>query len=379
MISFNQYNISKITILLIGFIHFPCYGVFDSADERKVYAISSIFLHSEPVSASAFIGDWDDALVSGENVFTYNYFEFGAEYKQYRIARIFRYDYILTFNEQTAELFYRDKNDLPIDKSEHYELFLAPQYIRSQGILFAYRFELSSRFSADIAITYLQGVELLDGEANVSVSGADFVDGKVDNANVAANYHYSEPELGEQERDYYYAESNSFEPWAPIKPKGKGFSSSLNLKWQATDALYMALQVDDLYHKVSWKQSPYTYDRYDYSPNVNVFPQFIGKLGLETFKQRLDPRVKLMVDYDLNDTFSIWSMYFHMPIKDFQQLGLQADLMSTRWRISYDFEAEAIGLTIINRFINLDLLSDDYLNYKNAHTLKIKLGIHLPF
>lgn len=346
----------------------------------ELYSESRAFIYSEPVSVNALLNDWNDTLESGDIAFTHNHFEAGARYKGFRIAKILRYDYVLRFNGQTANAFHQEQNDIEINPDENFDLLLAPQHARSNGLLVGYRWKIAPNLLADFAITRLEGIQLLDGEVSISVSGADFDDENLDRANAQVNYHYSEPKLSEEDdRTYYDAASQSFGRWNPDEPNGEGWSADIHLNWQIDSHFNLDLRIEDLYHSIKWDQAPFTRDQYLYDPDVHILPTFEGHLGTESFKQRFKARQQLRLKYDYSNRWAADISLYRANGVSFPRISVQCHWLWTQWKISYDTKAKATGVSLHNKYLSFDVLSDNLKDHKEAHTIGLRVGLHLPF
>lgn len=344
------------------------------------YSDSSAFIYSEPIPVDALLNEWDAPLKSGDIAFTHNRFEAGARFKGFRIAKILRYDYILRFNDQTAKAYHQDQNDIEINPDENFNLLLAPQHARSTGILVGYRWQIRQNLQVNFAITRLEGVQLLDGEVAISVSGADFDEQNLDRANANVDYHYSEPKLSEEENRIFYDQaSQSFGQWNPNEPKGTGWSSDINIHWQIDDHFSLNLRVEDLTHKIEWEETPFTRDQYQFDPDVHILPTFEGHLGFEQFEQHFKARQQLNLLYDYSSRWgSAISLYQANGIT-FPRISIYSRWLWTQWKISYDTKAKATGISLRNKYLTFDVLSDNLKDHKQAHTIGLKIGLHIPF
>jgi len=346
----------------------------------ELYSDSTAFIYSEPVSVDALLNDWNDTLESGDIAFTHNRFEAGARYKGFRIAKVLRYDYILRFNQQTATAYHQDQNDIDIDPETDFNLLLAPQHARSNGLLIGYRWKIRSNFQIDIAVTRLEGIQLLDGEVTVSVSGADFDEENLDRANANVNYHYSEPKLSEEDdRIFYDQSSQTFGEWNPAEPKGQGWSSDVLAHWKINRHFNATLWIEDLYHKIDWDNAPFTRDIYQYDPEVHILPTFEGRLGFEKFSQSFSARQHLNIQYDYSNRWGSEVSLYKANGITFPRISVYCHWLWTQWQVSYDTKAKATGIALHNKYLTFDVLSDNLKDHKKAHTIGLRVGLHIPF
>jgi len=90
------------------------------AGQAEFYLSSHIFGHSETAPIKQIVVDDFEGsdFDAGKHSFTHNVWEAGAVYKGIKLAVIARYDYALSYSEDTAYLVYADKNEIQIQKNK---------------------------------------------------------------------------------------------------------------------------------------------------------------------------------------------------------------------------------------------------------------------
>ena len=158
------------------------------AGEVQTYANLQSISYSEPVSISAIIRDWDSPFKGGDKALTINRAEFGVSDGSWQFGVIARYDFLMTFSEQTAELYYLTVNHLPLEAGKQYPLHLEVRSQFSRGLRLGYQRQWTSSLKAGVAVSYLQGLALTEGAVNGSaqVTAATDYDFQFD-----TNYLYS--------------------------------------------------------------------------------------------------------------------------------------------------------------------------------------------
>ncbi|MEI8642482.1 hypothetical protein P4S68_21705 [Pseudoalteromonas sp. Hal099] len=73
---------------------------------------AEIYTEAQPVQA--FVDDFDEPIKSGDSAFTYNIFEIGVGYNNFKVGLQSRYDYVLNFDPDTALYTYLEKTIYPL-------------------------------------------------------------------------------------------------------------------------------------------------------------------------------------------------------------------------------------------------------------------------
>ena len=294
--------------LLAVTLQTPAYGWFDGTigrhlpqDKLGAYSAFASDSFSEVMSIDALIDDFRGPLEPGHIAYTYNSAEVGIAYQGWRLARILRYDYALTFSEDTALLNYQIERggSASIDRSRGYDLLLKADHIRSQGVLIGKsfdiplsgrtlgRFEFKYPLKVDIEFTYLKSTQYYDGwirgtldEGNLTeaallefsseledlnslnVTGFSDIAAEGERLQLLANdlreivessdlylevdYSYYEPALREDEIEQFADDI------AGLNPQGRGYTIALQFQLQLTDRWQVQLGIHDLLSSIEW-------------------------------------------------------------------------------------------------------------------------------
>lgn len=225
---------------------------------------------SEPMAIEAYGDNWQGELHSGDIAWTRNRLELAARHGNWRIGYIQRYDYVIRTNEDTADLYYRDENDLPAPDGD-VPVRLRAWHLRAQGARFQYRLERGDGFYLVPSLSLLDGWAFQDGALHGLLSNDDGLAGQGD-----LSYRYSEDLLLDHQ----------FE-----RPGGRGIAIDLMIGWQS-ERRRAELQIEDLYGRLWWDDAPYTrgvldtVDRDD-PERVHLDPAFSGVRRLEDYAQRM--------------------------------------------------------------------------------------------
>ncbi|MGB6141893.1 MAG: hypothetical protein WBG55_16350, partial [Pseudoalteromonas rhizosphaerae] len=123
----------KKKILTLGFSAFLITPISYAAEQFQVFTTFDSEVYTEAQPVTAFIDDFDAPLTSGDSAFTYNVFEFGVGYGNFKVGYQSRFDYVLSFDPDTAVYFHTEKNDLPFE-DRNYVYYLDGKQSTTNGL-----------------------------------------------------------------------------------------------------------------------------------------------------------------------------------------------------------------------------------------------------
>ncbi|PKH01240.1 hypothetical protein CXF72_17655 [Psychromonas sp. MB-3u-54] len=289
-------------------------SAFSYADDYPVqpYFIADSFSYSETVSIESTLHGWEgDNFESGEQQWTWNWFELGVQYQHWAVGIVQRYDYALQFSPETADFFWlvANKKDLPVGKQ--YDLNLQVNALHSSGVRVSYANSLTNTFNYRVGLTYLQANYMINGQ----IKG---------NATAVGNSDYDY----QAALDYAYTTDDIFDRVVD-EPTGKGFALDLEFSYQITPSTHWQFQVRDLFAKLYWKNSPYTEgnstsERKEYDENgyVSINPILTGYEGTrDVYVQKLQPRWYSKVSHQLTSHYTAVLQYRYQYDRALFSLG----------------------------------------------------------
>ncbi|AMX03587.1 hypothetical protein [Microbulbifer thermotolerans] len=223
------------------------------------------------MSVDSILHDWNGRLYSGELAWSRNRFELSYRDQVWSLAYVQRYDYQLHFNDATADLYYREENDLPLPGGA-VRVKLDVWHLYADGVKFAYRWAWENGLLIEPAVTLLRPLDFQDGSLRGELQpGSGLLSGTAD-----LNYRYTEDRLLE----------HRFE-----QPSGTGATLDLTLSWKS-EVRELKLQLQDLYGRVDWKDAPYTLGSINTvdrgkPAKVELEPAFSGVRGEENYRQKM--------------------------------------------------------------------------------------------
>ncbi|HNI63502.1 MAG TPA: hypothetical protein PLF28_08600 [Agitococcus sp.] len=327
----------------------------------------NINAYAEPVSIKAFTDDWHDTLKKGDKAFLQGRAEISTKNQYRQLSILWRYDYLLDFSEQTAQIYHAYKNNyLPIAQQD-YPLFIKAKYSESYGIRWLQYQEFNKNLKLGLAINLLKGYKITDGqlEGNVNFKQQGFKVKDINNMQMDVNYYYDEPQLKEEQLEWY-----------PKNPSALGFSVDAELAWQINPKTHFLVQINDIYGRLYWQDIPTT--QYNASCQCYKFTHNIeGQLAIDDkYTQKLLINGKSILAYQLGDLYktelrglfnqslSLWQGVFLYNLKNNWQSGFITEP-----------QTRSLGVELKTKNIYVHFLTDD-LNTNQAHRLGFGLGVY---
>jgi len=250
--------------------------------------------YAEPTSIDSFLNEFNGDFEGGTQAFGHEWLEVGARSGNWELALLTRYDYDMSFSNDTAELYYLVNNELPLEPGREFHIDLAAKHYKTNGLRLGYLFQPAESLDIALGVAYLQGLKLTDG----SIVGEARA--------VAENdYDFS------FHADYYYSHDPLFDRVAE-QPGGWGYSVDLAADWQPIDNLGLHLQVKDLLGAIFWRDAPHTIADadsdnkvYDEDGYVIFNPMLNGLEEYRDFRQSLHAFGAIDMDYRLSAKYAL--------------------------------------------------------------------------
>lgn len=323
--------------------------------------------YSEPVPIFELIEDeFDSDLREGsEFAFTHDIARFGVRRGPWEASVFYRYDYYLKFHPDTAELYYRDRTDQPVEANRDYQIHLQAVHAQMYGFSLARAFRPHPKVRLAVRLNLLRTYDLTDG----------VLEG---HAIVAEDESYS----GSAWVDYSYQKDYLFDRPSVEGSKGWGASADLYLKWEVGERVGLELFAEDIVSRVEWKDAPFTTAEvnsrtttFDENGFIDVQPVLSGFEGYDDFSQELPRRYQLRLAYRPVERLEAELQFDRVQDFDLYRVNLAYQQnQDFDLQFSLDFTRRALGLGFRHRAIEFFLLSDD-LNFKDARALEFRFGL----
>jgi len=325
--------------------------------------------YSEPISIHDFTRHWQGDFQGGRHAFLLGRAELTYQEEKHEMSLIWRYDYLLNFSKDTAEIYNAYSKNLLPNTQRNYDLNLTANYTEARGIRWTPRLKMDNGLTISPGINVLQGNKLTDGHVsgNTLFSKAGFGGNDFKTADLSIDYRYSRPELHEEELN-----------WQPNKPTGIGGSLDLRVDWQPNEYKHIAVQLYDVYGQINWHKTPATQYHFNYQSAPQSY-NLTGQLGLDDqYIQHLPMRGILTGDF-ANKT--PWLSGFVVNANRYIWLGqLYVGYQSENFLTKFIIEPQtkSFGLDLSNSYLEFRWLADS-INTNNAYRLGAALSIRIPF
>lgn len=330
--------------------------------------------HSPAQPITTFIKDWDAPLDEGEHAYVQARTAINVKPANSRISYglAWRYDYLMRFNQQTADLYWQYQNKQIPNQNQTYELQLEAKHNERFGANVGFTQQLSPNWQLTTQANIWQGLHVLEGAATGSLTSQAFANGEVvrnidriDNTLTQVDYYYDKPALGEEDLNWY-----------PDKPKGYGYSLDLNLLGRLSDNTQLAIRGYDILGRMHWQDTPSTTYLLDYDINRATIDKTRGQLNTADVTQTLPWRVEANLLHQFNNQWQLGAQAQANDLQTLYQLSVGYQISNARFPVKLtgllEPQTKALGLAIDNKYGGLKFLADS-LDAEKAKRSEISL------
>lgn len=166
--------------------------------------------HSPTQPISAFLDDWSAPLESGDHAYAQGRtsLEIRPAGSAISYGLGWRYDYLMTFSKETAEVYWQYENRQPSSTSQDYPLFLEAKHNERFGANIGLTQQLLPNWQLTTRANLWQGLHALEGKIVGDLSTRVLPNNEVtdirdslDKTNAYIDYYYDKPALGEENLD----------------------------------------------------------------------------------------------------------------------------------------------------------------------------------
>ncbi|KMT65720.1 hypothetical protein XM47_08185 [Catenovulum maritimum] len=311
---------------------------------------------------------------AGRQAITHNRAFQRYQYQEFIFQLTARYDYNIQFTPDAAQLFFIDRNDRELDKTE-YDLFFRAKHIRANGLGIGYQFNYD-KLVIKTMLNYwdVQHMEdgYVDGQFLVQDDDSFEVTGEI-------NYKYFKDALLDRQN------CPSTDP--PVagchgawETDGSGYNLDVEFSYQFNQDWLVSGIVYDLYNEFNFERVGATLGSLDTRNEVinpdgsfSVRPSFSGSYPDGKHKQKVDKQIKVRLDGNLG--LPIWSEVYATNGRHFPSLGIGYRALNTQFELGYMFEAAATVVNVKHQNFTLSLVTDTP-DLPAARTLVINLGFN---
>ena len=323
-------------------IAFPVHG-----EVRAIYTLLESESYSEIAPIKQLLDDLKGpAFDRGDLAFTHNQFEIGERRGSWEVSAFLRYDYLLEFSNDTAELAYVDKNDKELEKQRNYQLYLEPNHLRAKGLGLAYYIDLPADSYLKLRANYLRAEALTDGTLRGQLRT---LEDRVE-ADLVLDYNYSRDALLKREEE---------------NVRGNGLSIDIDLHWQFAPQWTLDIAARDLASEIRWNDVTYTRATaisntvsYDDDGFIDVKPTVSGIEGYRDHSQPLPRRIATTVSHQWRPNVQLSAGLRSVDKYLFPQLNASWVQAGTQWQVGVDIEQQALMLGVNYQGLKVNIKSD---------------------
>lgn len=342
-------------------------GLFTAANASELratpYFSARVFGVAEPVSVYQYASDFEGKLRKGADGALFARVEAGLRINAWEFSLVRDQYYVSDANRDTAELYFRDQNNLSLPPGRTFAVDLDVVVMEAQGLRLGRLFSPVRNLNMDVGVAYLEGKRLVDGV--LEGTAVQTTPTQLDVA-FGLNYHYS--------HDEKLFDRNV------RRPEGEGFTVDWSGEWRVSSLWTFSWLVDDLYGRMYWERAPFTTAQANTQVSGGLSgaqPVLTGLESSKDFTQRLKPHgaVNLLARFG-GHRLGVGGHYAQIdfiPSVIWSPLSTSVVTCSFHWLPEHD----ALGLELASRWLRFSWIADD-LNYKQAHIANLQLAIQIP-
>lgn len=252
------------------------------------------FSHAQAVPIHEFVHDWEHGFrAGGRTAFSFSETELSARYGRFGFGLLRRYDYLLKFSPDLAELAWLANNDLPLQPGRVYRIELEGNHFVGNGIRLSYELQPARQLSVRLAASWLHGQELTEGRSEGWLTG----DGDRYDSQLHLDYAYTDERLfGRRVGD----------------TAGHGYSLDLDVDWRPAANWQLYLRGRDLVSRIEWQDQPYTdvvidsaNQHFDDDGFIHYRPVLSGRHGYRDHTQELPWRATVGVEWRVGGPWGV--------------------------------------------------------------------------
>jgi hypothetical protein len=339
------------------------------AEKLRLFTSVHSITYAENISIDAWMDDLHTNDTSpGESAFTRNFSEWGFAYGQMSFAGFVRQDYYLHFSQDTFDIVYQDKNNIPFDANRRYEIFLDVSHVQIHGAKVGYDFSPLKTLQTRIEVNFFDAEEVLFGRLDGYLGTTG---GKI-KGDLALDYNYTEDVVLDR----------------PLTPpaSGRGQSVDVELWWQPIEKLKAHFLAEDLYSQIKWSQTPFTQATIttvrtvtDSSGAVRRAPTISGREYFRQVKQQIPRHFQADIGYQVIEPLRV-----ELIQERFDELAFNRVMAHYRiWSqlelgLGYDEKASAPRLEINSPYVSL-MASADSTDGKKAKFVTFSAAVRIAF
>lgn len=331
--------------------------------------------YSPTQSIDSFTDDWDKPLQHGDFAYIQGRsdFRYHTDQSPLSYALNYRYDYLLSFNPATAQVYWDYKNKKLPNENQTYPLKLSADHNERLGFGIANQFQLPKNWQITPQLNIWQGLHGLTGNLNGNLTTKPAYDKQrklvdtVSTANIDLSYQYDKPALKEDRIG-----------WHPNKPTGIGYSLDLHVNGKLPYETTLTIDAYDILGKMYWRDMPITDYNFNYSATGR--PPYIleGQLAKKDLTQNLPWHIQTAIEQRFLPTWSLGVYSEFNNVTDLHQLAVTHHTRFKKMPLAItglvEPQTKAIGIQIKDKDFGISYLADN-LNTNNAKRAAINFFV----
>lgn len=356
-------SLQLLSALLFIYYSLNSHAQADTYESEKPYNIqweTDITSYSPTQSIDSFTDDWDEPLENGDFAYIQGRSDirYSTDQSPLSYALNYRYDYLLSFNPATAQVYWNYKNNKLPSENRRYPLTLTADYSERLGFGIANQFELPKQWQITPQLNIWQGLHGLTGtlKGDLTTKTAYNEQRKlVDTVSVATidlSYQYDKPALKEDRIG-----------WQPNQPNGIGYSLDLHINGKLPYDTTLMVDAYDILGKMYWHDMPMTDYNFNYSAIGRPPYTLEGQLSKKDLSQNLPWHVQTAIEKRFTPA---WSLGLHSEFNDVANLHQLALTHHTQFRHTplamtglLEPQTKAIGVQVKHKDFGISYLADD--------------------
>lgn len=347
-------------------LFFYCVLPVKAEPQKSTFLEFESFSFSESASIKQILDNLEgDTIRSGRRSFTHNKFQIGMRYRRWSISAIARYDYYLKYHPDTAEIMYRDANDIQLTRNRDYIIDIEAVHASTRGLKVGYLFDSVDNFTVELRLSLLASDQLLDG----FIRGQATVEGDEYFGSALINYVYDEPVFLDESRGSSH---------------GWGYSTDIRIDWKPATNWQIYVAAQDLVSEIKYDNASFTVANidtnrisFDSDGLIQTTPLISGERGGRSHTLRYPNQFEAKVSHRFSngirsalawhqyDDLAFYSVANTLPVGD--RLRIMA---------SYEFISNTAGIGFRVNGLEFSLKSDN-INFSKANSLI--LGLNAAF
>ncbi|MFT7561705.1 MAG: hypothetical protein ACI93R_003634 [Flavobacteriales bacterium] len=366
-------NIRSIFATFFSVLYISVGSNLQAREKSQIYQRTNSFSYSEVSPIKQFANSLEGpAIDAGGVTITSTQFELGNDvylsekYGGFSYGLVSRFDYFLEFTNDTAEIFYADKNDVALDQNRTYSIDLKANHVSARGFKLGYLGKITNAFDYQIHMSFINAYSMLVGRLTGELNGL----GGDTSGDLVIDYQYSRDTIFDREESELTAD---------------GRTVDAAFQWQPTKKLSFEFYGRDIYSEIAWKGQDRTVGgatsnrvRFGDDGLLNVRPALFWQESERDLNQVLPVQMTFNGAYQLNERDTFKASVFTYEEYTFTNMAYSHRFFkNVNVGLSYNFDLDAVGFEFDTRFLKLKLSMDDY-DYTQAKSLSFDLGFYFP-